>query len=61
VRTLLYIGHNPAAAELVALLTGTEAALPTAGIAVLRLPGPWAGLAAGQGELTARWQPPDES
>jgi phosphohistidine phosphatase len=57
VRTLLYIGHNPAAAELVALLTGTEPEFPTAAIAVLGLPGDWAGLAPGDGQLIASWRP----
>jgi phosphohistidine phosphatase len=60
VATLLYIGHNPAAAGLVALLTGSEAAFPTAAIAVLRLGGDWADLAAGDGELIASWQPRGE-
>ena len=35
VRTFLYIGHNPAAADLVGLLTGTEPDFPTAAIAVI--------------------------
>ena len=57
VRTLLYIGHNPAATELAGLLTGTEIALPTAGIAVIELAGDWADLAAGTGDLIASWSP----
>ena len=57
VGTLLYIGHNPAAAELAGLLTGSEAALPTAAIAVVALEGGWADLAAGTGELLAFWSP----
>jgi phosphohistidine phosphatase len=57
VGTLLYIGHNPAAAELVELLTGTGADLPTAAIAVIAIAGDWAGLAAGGGELVASWSP----
>jgi phosphohistidine phosphatase len=55
--TLLYIGHNPAAAELAGLLTGSETALPTAAIAVIALAGDWADLAAGTGELVASWSP----
>jgi phosphohistidine phosphatase len=35
VRTLMYVGHNPAAAELVAGLTGSEPHFPTAAIAVV--------------------------
>jgi phosphohistidine phosphatase len=55
--TVLYIGHNPAAAELAALLTGAEPDFPTAAIAVVRLAGDWAGLAPGTGELVASWTP----
>jgi phosphohistidine phosphatase len=57
VGTLLYIGHNPVAADLVGLLTGTETALPTAAIAVIGLTGDWADLAAGTGGLAAWWSP----
>jgi phosphohistidine phosphatase len=57
VGTRLYIGHNPAAAELVGLLTGTEIALPTAAIAVIGIAGDWADLAASTGELVASWSP----
>jgi phosphohistidine phosphatase len=60
VRTLLYIGHNPAAAGLVELLTGTEPEFPTAAIAVLSLPGDWAALSAGDGQLIASWRPSDQ-
>jgi phosphohistidine phosphatase len=55
--TVLYIGHNPAAAGLVRLLTGTEPAFPTAAIAVIGVPGGWADLPAGEGELVASWTP----
>lgn len=55
--TVLYIGHNPAAAELAALLTGAEPDFPTAAIAVIRLAGDWASLAAGAGDLVASWTP----
>jgi phosphohistidine phosphatase len=57
VGTLLYIGHNPAAAELTSLLTGSETELPTAAIAVISLAGDWADLAARTGELVASWSP----
>ncbi len=57
--TVLYIGHNPAAAELVGLLTGTEPAFPTAAIAVIATPGSWAELAPGDGVLLASWTPGD--
>jgi phosphohistidine phosphatase len=55
--TLMYVGHNPAAAELVAHLTGAEAGFPTSAIAVIGLPGPWTELPAGNGELVASWTP----
>lgn len=55
--SLMYVGHNPAAAELVASLTGADLAFPTAAIAVIGLPGPWAEIAPGTGELIASWRP----
>lgn len=58
--TILYVGHNPAAAGLVGLLTGTEPAFPTAAIAVIGIQARWADLAAGAGELLASWTPRDE-
>jgi phosphohistidine phosphatase len=57
VGTLMYVGHNPAAADLVAWLTGTETEFPTAAIAVIGVAGAWAELAAGQHELQASWTP----
>jgi phosphohistidine phosphatase len=61
VGTLLYIGHNPSAAELVGLLTGTEPDFPTAAIAVIELATDWAGASAGTGRLVASWTPRMES
>jgi phosphohistidine phosphatase len=55
--TVLYIGHNPAAAELAAQLTGAEPDFPTSAIAVVRLASNWASLAACTGELVASWTP----
>ena len=55
--TLLYIGHNPAAAQLVGLLTGTEPVFPTAAVAVVGLAGDWPAVAAGAGQLVASWTP----
>ncbi|HXW87426.1 MAG TPA: histidine phosphatase family protein [Streptosporangiaceae bacterium] len=57
VRTVLYIGHNPAAADLVGLLTGTEPDFPTAAIAVIALAGEWATMLPGTGDLVASWAP----
>ncbi|HUZ27230.1 MAG TPA: histidine phosphatase family protein [Streptosporangiaceae bacterium] len=55
--SLMYVGHNPAAAQLVATLIGAELDFPTAAIGVIGLPGPWAELAPGTGELIASWTP----
>src|SRR5579875_2813074 len=49
-RTVMYVGHNPAAADL-------AVELPTSAIAVLGLPGPWRGLAGARAELVASWRP----
>jgi phosphohistidine phosphatase len=57
VASLMYIGHNPAAAQFAYDLTGAELHFPTAAIAVIGLPAPWAALAAGQGDLIAHWTP----
>jgi phosphohistidine phosphatase len=57
VRTLMYIGHNPAAASLVGILTGAEPDFPTAAIAVIGLRAAWAELSAGDGEAVASWRP----
>jgi phosphohistidine phosphatase len=66
VTTLMYVGHNPAAAELVANLTGSEPDFPTAAIAVVATTvvsstGAWAELAAAENELVATWTPADPS
>jgi phosphohistidine phosphatase len=57
VATLMYVGHNPAAAELVGLLTETEPDFPTAAIAVIAVSADWAGAAPGTGRLVASWSP----
>jgi len=57
VRTLMYVGHNPAAAELVTMLTGSEPHFPTAAIAIIGVGGAWADLASGGNELQASWTP----
>lgn len=59
IATVLYIGHNPAAAELVQLLTGAEPPFPTAAIAVIGVRSDWPRLAAGHCELAASWTPHD--
>ncbi len=54
-RTALIVGHNPGLAELTAGLAGPDpeppAAYPTAFVAVLGLPGPWAEAAPGEARL----------
>lgn len=57
VSTLMYIGHNPAAAELVGLLTGVEPEFPTSAIAVIGVGGEWAETTVGTGDLIASWTP----
>jgi phosphohistidine phosphatase len=54
---LMYIGHNPAAQQLVAALTGHRQELPAAAIAVVELSGPWGSAAPGTGKLAASWSP----
>ena len=64
VRSLMYVGHNPAAADVAETLIGSPVAFPTAALAVIDLASPWSGLA-GQaenaGQLIASWTPQPES
>ncbi len=59
VRSLMYVGHNPAAADLAEILIGAPVDLPTSAVAVIGLTSAWPGLAeaAGAGELIASWTP----
>ncbi len=61
IRNLMYVGHNPAAADLAEMLAGRPVDLPTAGTAILGLAAPWQDLAAGGAdgtcELIATWTP----
>lgn len=64
VRRLLLVGHNPTMEDLASELqdgAGEPAAehLPTAAIAVLRLPGVWSELGLRSAELTERYSPGD--
>jgi phosphohistidine phosphatase len=54
---LLYIGHNPAARQLVAELTGQRPEFAAGSIAVVELSGGWASAAPGTGRLAASWSP----
>lgn len=60
VGTVLLVGHNPGVQDLVVSLAGSgsepaaalaAAKFPTSGLALLRVPGPWSGLAAGGASL----------
>jgi phosphohistidine phosphatase len=57
VTTLMYVGHNPAAVELVAELTGSEPHFPPSAVAIIATTGDWADVAAGENELAATWTP----
>ena len=64
VRRLMYVGHNPAAAEVAEVLTGVAVDFPTAAIAIIGLDLAWAdlpGRGEGAGELVAAWRPRPES
>jgi phosphohistidine phosphatase len=56
-RTAVIVGHNPGLAELTAGLASPDSApqqaFPTAAVAVLGLPGPWAEAAPGEARLLA--------
>ena len=56
--TLMYVGHNPAAGNLAAALTGWRpAGFPTAAVAVIGFTGAWSRLNPGDGTLIASWAP----
>jgi phosphohistidine phosphatase len=60
VRSLMYVGHNPAAADVAQILTGGPVDFPTAAIAIIGLGGGWPDLSRGSegaGELVAAWTP----
>lgn len=60
VTSLMYVGHNPAAAELTEILTATPVEFPTSAIAVVGLTSGWLDLAGdpgGSGDLITSWTP----
>lgn len=64
VRSLMYVGHNPAAADVTQILIGNPVDLPTAAVAIIGLSIAWPDLpqdGAGAGELVAAWTPQPES
>lgn len=62
--TVMYVGHNPAAADLAEILTGHPVAFPTAGVAIIEIGVPWpdlvTGAGDGQGDLIAAWSPGED-
>ncbi|MGI5165990.1 SixA phosphatase family protein [Spirillospora sp. CA-253888] len=59
VGTLLVVGHNPSAQQVVYDLTGNAPDFPTCALAVVELNAPWAETRPGGGELTAFRTPKD--
>jgi phosphohistidine phosphatase len=57
VRSLMYVGHNPAAAEVTEILVAAPVDFPTSAIAVIDLSAEWPALAGGDGQLAASWTP----
>jgi phosphohistidine phosphatase len=57
VTTVMYVGHNPAAAEVTDILIDEPIPFPTAAIAVIGLSSAWTDLETGTGELIASWTP----
>jgi len=58
VGTLMIVGHNPAAHELVLMLTGErDLTFPTCALAVIELEGTWSQAAAQSGHLSVLWTP----
>jgi phosphohistidine phosphatase len=57
-RTVVVVGHNPGLEELLGLLTGAWEPMTTAAIAVVDLPGGWAGAGEGTGRLRVAGRPP---
>ncbi len=57
VNSVMYVGHNPAAAEVTEMLIAEPVPFPTAAIAVIGLSVAWSDLEAGAGSLIASWTP----
>jgi phosphohistidine phosphatase len=58
VGTLMIIGHNPAAQELVVALTGEpDLAFPTCALALIELEGAWSQASVQSGHLALLWTP----
>ena len=57
-QTVVLVGHNPGIEELVSSLTGDQAPMPTSALAVIVVPGPWAGAGRRRAALRACGRPP---
>ncbi|MGN6577815.1 MAG: SixA phosphatase family protein [Nocardioides sp.] len=57
-RTVALVGHNPGLEDLLELLTGEWATMPTSALAVLELAGDWADASSGSATLTWSGRPP---
>jgi phosphohistidine phosphatase len=60
VRSLMYVGHNPAAADVTEILIGGPVDFPTSAIAIVGLDADWPSLSgdpSGTGKLVASWRP----
>jgi phosphohistidine phosphatase len=58
--TVVLVGHNPGMEDLVEVLTGQWVPMPTSGLAVIELSGPWSTAGKSTGELRAAGRPPTE-
>lgn len=57
VTSVMYVGHNPTAAEVTEILIAEPIEFPTAAIAVVGVTAPWPDVAGSDGELIASWTP----
>ncbi len=57
--TVVVVGHNPGLEDLVEVLAGEWVAMPTSGLAVLELRGPWSSAGQAPCEVRASGRPPD--
>ena len=58
VATAVLVGHNPGLEDLVSLLTGEWAPMPTSALAVIAVSGSWSSTAPGSATLLASGRPP---
>ena len=58
VETVVLVGHNPGLEDLVPLLTGERAPMPTSALAVITMSGPWSTSGHQSAELRASGRPP---